>query len=59
MRLPNGVSYGRPGWRTRGRPHPVYIYGGFVLVALKLLNLPISMSAGWHAFAGEILTLAQ
>ena len=46
-------------WRTRGRPHPVYIYGGIALVALKLLNLPISMSAGWHAFAGGVLALAQ
>lgn len=46
-------------WRTRGRPHPVYIYGGLALVALKLLNLPISMSAGWHAFAGGLLALAQ
>ena len=46
-------------WRTRGRPHPVYIYGGIALVALKLLNLPISMSSGWHAFAGGILALAQ
>jgi hypothetical protein len=46
-------------WRTRGRPHPVYICGGLALVALKLLNLPISMSARWHAFAGGILALAQ
>jgi hypothetical protein len=46
-------------WRTRGRPHPVYIYGGIVLVALKLLNLPISMSPGWHHLAGSILALAQ
>lgn len=46
-------------WRTRGRPHAVYIYGGIVLVALKLLNLPISMSSGWHHFAGGILALAQ
>jgi len=46
-------------WRTRGRPHPVYIYGGIVLVALKLLNLPISMSSGWQHFAGSILALAQ
>ena len=46
-------------WRTRGRPHPVYIYGGLALVALRLLNLPISMSSGWQAFAGGILALAQ
>jgi hypothetical protein len=46
-------------WRTRGRPHPVYIYGGLALVALKLLNLPISISGSWHAFAGGLLALAQ
>jgi hypothetical protein len=46
-------------WRKHGRPHPVYIYGGIALVALKLLNLPISMSSGWHQFAGSILALAQ
>ena len=46
-------------WRRRGRPHPVYIYGGIALVALKLLNLPISMSSGWHHFAGSILAFAQ
>ena len=46
-------------WRTRGKPHPVYVYGGIVLVALKFLNLPISMSSWWHSFAGGILALAQ
>lgn len=46
-------------WRTRGRPHPVYVYGGIVLVAVKLLNWPISTTAAWHSFAGGILALAQ
>jgi hypothetical protein len=46
-------------WRTRGRPHPVYIYGGAALVAVKLLNLPISTTSAWHSFAGGILALAQ
>jgi hypothetical protein len=46
-------------WRTRGRPHPVYVYGGLVLVAVKLLNWPISLTPAWHAFAGGILVLAQ
>lgn len=46
-------------WRTRGRPHPVYVYGGIALIAVKLLNLPISTSSPWHAFAGGILKLAQ
>jgi hypothetical protein len=31
-------------WRTRGRPHQVYVIGGLALVAVKILNLPISTS---------------
>jgi hypothetical protein len=46
-------------WRVEGRPHPVYIYGGATLVAIKLLNWPISTTAAWHFFAGGILALAQ
>src|SRR5882757_4769530 len=46
-------------WRTRGRPHLVYIYGGAALVAVKLLNWPISVTPAWHSFAGGILALAQ
>jgi hypothetical protein len=46
-------------WRTRGRPHPVYVYGGIALVAVKLLNWPISTTPLWHSFAGGILALAQ
>ena len=46
-------------WRTRGRPHPVYIYGGAALVAVKFLNWPISMTPAWHSLAGGILALAQ
>jgi hypothetical protein len=46
-------------WRTRGRPHPVYIYGGAALVAVKLLNWPISVTPAWHSVAGGILALAQ
>ena len=46
-------------WRTRGRPHPVYVYGGIALVAVKLLNWPISTTSTWHSLAGGILALAQ
>jgi len=46
-------------WRSRGRPHPVYIYGGAALLAVKLLNWPISTTAAWHSLAGGILALAQ
>ncbi|MDO9059284.1 MAG: hypothetical protein Q7U92_09750 [Bradyrhizobium sp.] len=46
-------------WRTRGRPHPVYVYGGIALLAVKLLNWPLSESSAWHSLAGGILAMAQ
>ena len=46
-------------WRTRGRPHPVYVYGGLALIAVKLLSWPISATPLWHSFAGGILAMAQ
>src|SRR5438552_543911 len=46
-------------WRRRGRPHPVYVFGGAALIAVKVLNLPIGNSSWWHSFAGGILALAQ
>ena len=46
-------------WRSRGRPHPVYVFGGAAVIAVKVLNLPVSASAWWHAFAGGMLALAQ
>lgn len=46
-------------WRTRGRPHPVYVFGGAALVALKFLNLPVSETAAWHSFGAWILRSAQ
>jgi hypothetical protein len=46
-------------WRTRGRPHRVYVVGGAALLAIKLLGLPVSATPFWHSFAGGILALAQ
>jgi hypothetical protein len=46
-------------WRTRGRPHPVYVYGGLALITVKFLNWPISVSSAWHSLAGGILAMAQ
>jgi hypothetical protein len=46
-------------WRTRGRPHPVYVYGSVALIAVNLLSWPISTSSFWHSFAGGILAMAQ
>ena len=46
-------------WRTRGRPHRVYVVGGAALLALKVLNWPVSETAAWHSLAGWMLALAQ
>lgn len=46
-------------WRTRGRPHRVYVIGGVALVAIKLLNWPVSETAAWRSLAGWMLSLAQ
>lgn len=46
-------------WRAEGRVHPVYITGTLALLAVKVLNWPISETAVWHAFAGGILAMAQ
>lgn len=45
-------------WRTRGRPHPAYLSGGSALVALKVLQVPLSATPLWHSVAGWILALA-
>jgi hypothetical protein len=46
-------------WRTRGRPHAIYVFGGAALVALKVMNLPFNATPVWHSLAGGILALAQ
>jgi hypothetical protein len=38
-------------WRTRGRPHPAYVIGGAILVAVQLLRDPLSTTAWWYACA--------
>jgi hypothetical protein len=45
-------------WRVRGKPHAVYVVGGIALLAIKMLNLPVSTTAAWHAIAGWMLSLA-
>jgi hypothetical protein len=41
-------------WRTRGRPHPVYLVGGAVLLLIQLTAVPVSESAAWQAAAAAI-----
>jgi hypothetical protein len=45
-------------WRTRGRPHRVYVIGGTLHLALKVIQVPISATAAWHSVASSILALA-
>lgn len=45
-------------WRTRGSPHPAYLWAGSAFIALKLLQSPISETAAWRAIASSILALA-
>jgi hypothetical protein len=45
-------------WRTRGRPHPVYLIGGGVLAAKYVTLVPVSQLAAWDAVARWIAGLA-
>jgi hypothetical protein len=45
-------------WRTRGRPHPVYLIGGVLLLADQLLAVPISATPAWLAIATWVESLA-
>ena len=45
-------------WRTRGRPHRVYVIGGGILLAVQLLSLPISATPEWMAIAKWVQSLA-
>lgn len=45
-------------WRTRGRPHRVYVIGGAILLADQLLMVPLSASSAWMAIAKWVQSLA-
>ena len=38
-------------WRTLGRPHPVYVYGGIVVLAEQLLAVPFAATESWMNLA--------
>jgi hypothetical protein len=46
-------------WRMLGRPHPVYVYGGIILVAQQLLTAPVAATAAWMHFAKAFESLAH
>ena len=45
-------------WRTRGRPHPVYLICGALLVANQVLAVPLSATPTWMSIAGWVRSLA-
>lgn len=44
-------------WRTRGRPHPVYLIGLAILLAYQLLLVPISSTSAWMNVARWVESL--
>ena len=45
-------------WRSRGKPHPVYLICGALLLANQLLAIPISGTGAWMAVATWVQHLA-
>jgi hypothetical protein len=45
-------------WRTRGRPHPVYIYGGLLLLAQQVLTVPFAATPAWMSIVKSFESLA-
>jgi len=41
-------------WRTRGRPHPVYLIGGGLMVLLHATQVQVAESPAWQAVAAAI-----
>ena len=44
--------------RTRGRPHPAYVVGGAIVLAVQLLRGPLSTTDWWYALADSLARLA-
>jgi hypothetical protein len=45
-------------WRLLGKPHPVYVYGGLVLLTQQLLTVPFAATATWMQIATAFERLA-
>jgi hypothetical protein len=45
-------------WRTRGRPHRVYVIGGLVLLAQQILTIPFASTELWMNIAHSFQRLA-
>lgn len=42
-------------WRTRRRVHPIYLWGGLLLMVSGPLRFALGSSAAWHTFAGWLV----
>lgn len=45
-------------WRATGRPHDVYLYGGAAVVAMEILNVPLSETHWWMTIARALQSLS-
>jgi hypothetical protein len=45
-------------WRTRGRPHAVWLIGAATMTAVVVLRVPVGESAIWLAFADALARIA-
>ena len=45
-------------WRTRGRPHPVWLIGGAIMAAVYVGRVPLSATPGWQALAEALTHIA-
>jgi hypothetical protein len=41
-------------WRTRGKPHPAYLWGGAAILLMQFTRVPIAGSASWQDIAAWI-----
>ena len=45
-------------WRTRGRPHPVWLIGAATMAAVYVGRIPLSTTPGWQAIAEALTHIA-
>lgn len=45
--------------RTRRRPHPVYLIGGAIMVAVQVLRGPVSTTQWWYAVADFLVRFSR
>lgn len=46
-------------WRTRGRPHPAYLIGGGLLLAVEFARIPLATTPAWLGLASYLAGFAK